>query len=167
MDLDQVKKDIENWIVNFVEVPHPALGGWPPCPYARRARLEKRYDVRLGQNPMTDLADIGHSGLGDHEVVILVYDPDQWEQQLFAQMLEFANKNYLLEKDIIVLEDHPKDVEMVNGICMNQGTYALALVQSLGELNHKAQLMAKQGFYDSWSEDYLKSLFQHRKDPRK
>ena len=25
MDLDTVKQDIENWIVNFVEVPHPAL----------------------------------------------------------------------------------------------------------------------------------------------
>jgi hypothetical protein len=30
MDLETVKHDIEQWIVNFVEVPHPALGGWAP-----------------------------------------------------------------------------------------------------------------------------------------
>jgi hypothetical protein len=49
---------------------------------------------------------------------------------------------------------------------MNQGTYALALVQSLSDLNNKAKIMAAKGFYDSWPEDYLQALFQHRKDPR-
>ena len=41
MELEQVKQDIEHWIENFVEVPHPALGGFPPCPFARAARLKK------------------------------------------------------------------------------------------------------------------------------
>jgi hypothetical protein len=49
---------------------------------------------------------------------------------------------------------------------MNQGTYALALVQSLSDLDTKAKIMARKGFYDTWPEDYLVSLFQHRKDPR-
>jgi hypothetical protein len=49
---------------------------------------------------------------------------------------------------------------------MNQGTYALALVQSLSDLNTKAQQMASKKFYDAWPEDYLSALFQHRKDPR-
>ena len=42
MDIETVSQDIERWIVNFVEVPHPALGGWAPCPYARAARLKKK-----------------------------------------------------------------------------------------------------------------------------
>jgi hypothetical protein len=41
MNIEQVKQDIESWIENFVEVPHPALGGFPPCPFARSARLKK------------------------------------------------------------------------------------------------------------------------------
>lgn len=167
MNLEQVKKDIESWIVNFVEVAHPALGNWPPCPYARRARLENKYQVRLGSNPLEDLINISRDGLGNYDVVILAYDPAQWGHELFSQMLEAANTGYLLNKDIIVLEDHPDDVEMVNGICMNQGTYALALVQRLGELNDKAKLLAHRGFYNAWPEDYLEQLFQHRQDPRK
>jgi hypothetical protein len=49
---------------------------------------------------------------------------------------------------------------------MNQGTYALALVQSLSDLNAKAKQMANRGFYHSWPEEYLTGLFQHRQDPR-
>jgi hypothetical protein len=49
---------------------------------------------------------------------------------------------------------------------MNQGTYALALVQSLSDLNTKAIAMAKRGFYDTWPEEYLQPLFAHRQDPR-
>ena len=166
MNIEQVKKDIESWIVNFVEVAHPALGNWPPCPYARRARLENKYQVRLGSNPLEDLINISHNGLGEHDVVILAYDPKYWDRQLFSQMLNAANTGYLINKDIIVLEDHPHDVEMVNGVCMNQGTYALALVQRLSELNDKAKILADRGFYKIWPDSYLEQLFQHRQDPR-
>ena len=33
-------------------------------------------------------------------------------------------------------------------------------------VNAKAKIMAQRGFYDSWPEDYLQQLFQHRQDPR-
>jgi hypothetical protein len=48
---------------------------------------------------------------------------------------------------------------------MNQGTYALAMVQSLSDLNQKAHAMASKGFYDTWPKEYLQGLFEHRKDP--
>ena len=67
---------------------------------------------------------------------------------------------------IPTVKEAPSDAEIVNGVCMNQGTYALALVQSLTDLNAKAQQMASKGFYDSWPEEYLSTLFQHRQDPR-
>lgn len=166
MQIETVKQDIENWIVNFVEVPHPALGNWPPCPYARSARLKKSYEVYLGSDPLYDLKHVGCHGLQGKEVVIYAYDPAEWPHSLFSGSLEVANQEFLLPQDLIVLEDHPGDVEMVNGVCMNQGQYALALIQSLGDLNLKAQQIAAKGFYHNWPEEYLTGLFQHRKDPR-
>ena len=166
MDLDTVKQDIENWIVNFVEVPHPALGGWAPCPYARAARMKKSYDVRVGVNPYFDLKNQARWGMGNWEVVIYAYDPVEWPYELFSDSLKIANKEFLLHKDLLALEDHPADVEMVNGVCMNQGTYALALVQSLSDLNIKARTMAEKGFYHNWPKEYLVGLFEHRQDPR-
>lgn len=167
MDLETVKQDIEKWIVNFVEVPHPALGGWPPCPYARSARMKRSFDVRIGRDPYFDLKLLSRTGLGPWEVVVLVYDPQEWSHEQLSTSIDHANQEFLLRKDILCLEDHPDDVEMVNGVCMNQGTYALALVQGLSDLNAKAKLMAAKGFYDTWPEDYLQALFQHREDPRK
>jgi len=166
MDIDQVKRDIEQWIVNFVEVPHPALGNFPPCPYARSSRLKNSYDVFIGADPYFDLKNRARYGMGDKEVIVYAYDPKEWPHDLFASSLDQANRDFLLNADLLTLEDHPNDVEIVNGICMNQGTYALALVQSLSDLDSKAQLMAKRGFYDTWPEEYLTGLFQHRKDPR-
>lgn len=166
MELEQVKKDIELWIINFVEVPHPALGGFPPCPYARSARLKKSYEVYLGIDPYYDLKNRARWGMGDREVIIYAYDPAEWNHDLFSASIESANTEHLLRADILALEDHPDDVENVNGVIMNQGKYALALVQSLSDLNAKAKIMAAKGFYDSWPEDYLQALFQHRQDPR-
>ena len=166
MNLETVKQDIESWIVNFVEVPHPALGGFPPCPYARSARLKRSYQVFLGTDPYYDLKHCARHGIGNSEVIIYAYDPDQWSHELFASSLDQANQEFLLSADLLALEDHPHDVEIVNGVCMNQGTYALALVQSVSDLNAKAKIMASKGFYHTWPEQYLQDLFQHRTDPR-
>lgn len=166
LNIEQVKQDIEQWMINFVEVPHPALGGWPPCPFARQARIKRSFEVYLGSDPYFDLKNRARYGMGNKEVVIYVYNPQEWTHELFAASIESANREHLLPRDILALEDHPADVENVNGVVMNQGKYAMALVQSLSDLNTKAKQMAAKGFYDSWPEDYLQALFHHRQDPR-
>lgn len=167
LTLAQVKNDIEHWIKTFVEVPHPGLDNWAPCPYAQKARADGAFDVRLGgASPLTDLIDLSCTGLATFDVIILVYDPAQHPYSEFHDQLNSANSRYLRPMDIIVLEDHPADPEIVHGISMNQGTYALALVQKLSKLNDAARLVAKKGFYNSWPEQYLQLLFKHRQDPR-
>lgn len=165
LNLETVKADIEKWIVDFVEVKNPALGNWPPCPYARKARLEQDFEVRIGTDPYRDAMNISIDGI-KKSVVIFAYDHMLWPHMEFEYQLEQANQLWLLPHDLICLEDHPCDPEIVNGVCMNQGDYALMLVQSLSDLNEKAQVMANKGFYDTWPEDYLQMLFKHRKDPR-
>lgn len=165
LELERVQYDIERWIANFVEVPHPSLGGWAPCPYARRARLDRDFEVRLGVNPYFDLKVVAQTGI-TKSVVIFAYESTAYTAKQFHTQLESANQEFLLGEDLLVLEDHPDLPELVNGVSMNQGTYALALVQSLSDLNSKARAMARKGFYDTWPEDYLQELFHHRQDPR-
>ena len=167
MELEQVKQDIESWIVNFVEVPHPALGGFPPCPFARQARMKRTFEIYLGTDPYYDLKNRARWGMGNKEVIIYAYDPVEWPHELFSASIETANTEHLLRADILALEDHPADVENVNGVIMNQGKYALALVQCLSDLNSKARQMASKGFYHNWPEEYLQGLFHYREDPRK
>jgi hypothetical protein len=165
LDPDTIRHDIERWIETFVEVPHPALGGWAPCPYARKARLDRDFEVRLGINPYFDLKVVAQTGIAK-SVVIFVYESTSYSYKQFHAQLESANTEFLLSRDLLALEDHPESPEIVNGVSMNQGTYALALVQSLSDLDSKARAMARKGFYDTWPEEYLTELFRHRQDPR-
>ena len=166
LNLSTVQSDIERWIETFVEVPHPALGGWAPCPYARKARLDRDFTVRVGVNPYFDLLNVARDGLGGKSVLILAYDPDEFFYSQFTSDIKAANEETLLRNNLLALEDHPGDPEIVNGVSMNQGAYALVLVQSLSDLNEKAQLVANKGFYATWPEEYLQQLFTHRIDPR-
>jgi hypothetical protein len=166
LKLATVTQDIERWIEIFVEVPHPALGNWAPCPYARKARLDRDFEVRLGLAPLHDLIRISKNGLAGKSVVIIAYDHTRYTHAEFSCDLDIANQKFLLPNDLLVLGDHPGDPEIVNDVNMNQGSYALALVQSLSDLDKKAELIARKGFYDNWPEDYLQALFQHRQDPR-
>ena len=166
MDIKTVTQDILSWSENFVEVPHPALGGWPPCPFARQARLKGTVGIFVGKEPYFDLESRAALGMQQYEVIIYAYDPGEWTYEYFSPRLRAANRDFLLTADLIALEDHPSDVEDVNGVIMNQGKYALSLVQSLSDLNQRAQQMASKGFYHAWPEDYLTGLFENRKDPR-
>jgi hypothetical protein len=165
LNLDTVTYDIERWMATFVEVPHPELGGWAPCPYARKARLDRDFEVRVGVNPYFDLRFVSQTGI-NKSVIIFAYESTAYSYEQFHTQIESANTEFLLGKEMIALEDHPADPEVVNGVTMNQGTYALALVQNLTDLNAKAHAMASKGFYATWPEDYLQTLFAHRQDPR-
>ena len=166
LDLATVTADINRWIETFVEVPHPALGGWAPCPYARQARLNQEYDIRIGSSPGYDLVGLSQNKLGNKKVVVFVYDPVAISAGDLEGYTNYYNRLWLTGQDLVALTDHPGDPELVNGVAMNQGQYALLLVQNLTELNEKAQQLGSKGFYKNWNEDYARSVFAHRKDPR-
>lgn len=166
MNIETVTADILTWCETFVEVPHPALGGWPPCPFARQARLNRSIQVLTGTDPYFDLRNRARWGMGHYEVIVYAYDPAEWPYLRFHTAIESANTEFLLRQDLLALEDHPVAVEDVNGVIMNHGKYALVLVQSLSKLNDAAAQLANKNFYHDWPESYLTDLFKHRQDPR-
>ena len=164
MDFEQAKQDILTWVCEFVERPHPALNGWPPCPHARRARTENLFDIRPGVvEPYTDLQ---RAEMRQFEVIAYVYDPSQFGADEFNQQVESVNLGFLAARDMIALADHPGAPEQVNGVSMNQGTWAIVFLQSLSKLDHYAKTLANRGYYHGWPESYLQELFAGRKDPR-
>jgi hypothetical protein len=165
MNFEQAQRDITNWITGFVEKPNAKLNGWPPCPHARKARLDGQFEIRQGRvDPYTDLR---HVEMGDKMVFAYVYEPDKFTAKEFNDQIQAVNAGFLVPRDIIALADHPDDKEEIMDVIMNQGTWTIAFVQPLSKLNHFAQLIAGRGYYNGWPEDYLKALFEFRKDPRR
>lgn len=165
MDIQQARQDILEWMQHFVEVPRTELADWAPCPYARQARLKNLIDIRAGTaDPYMDARSI--TDMASRDVIVVVYDFQEYPAAEFNSLISDANAAFLQERGLIALADHPLDREEVQGVCMNQGQYALMLVQDLAKLNNHARQLAEKGFYDGWSEEYLAVLFQGRPDPR-
>lgn len=164
MDIELARRDVLDWIQDFVEAPNSALEGWPPCPFARAARLANMIDIRAGTAPESDLQAL--HATEPFEVIVLVYDASTIDAAEFDLCVDRINGDTLAARDLIALADHPRDAETVRGVVMNQGNWALVLVQRLSRLDSAAQQLAQQGYYTGWPEDYLRTLFRHRRDPR-
>jgi hypothetical protein len=165
MELDEVKKSILAWMENFLEVEHPALGKWAPCPYARKARLDGRIEIRLGKDPYDDIIDIASEGIGNKEVVVFAYDPQLYHADQFHYAIQEANQQ-VREQGFISLDDHPDLEESVNGVVMNHGDYALSIVAPTANLDDASAKLYKAGYYNNWSNEYMDDVFTGRKDPR-
>ena len=166
VNFTQAKQDVTDWLANFVEVPHPALGNFPPCPYARNARVNGRIDFRPGVDPLGDLQTVADSGLAGFDVVVYIYNPAQYSGDDFVKVISHANKTVLGEKGLISLSDHPDIKEEALGVCFNQGHYALSVVAEVAGLNSGAAALHERGYYQGWPEEYLELLFEDRQDPR-
>jgi hypothetical protein len=68
----------------------------------------------------------------------------------------------LLKQNYVVLEDHPDNVEIINGVRMNFGLAGLLVVQKLDKLQQAAELLKSKGYYSCWSEAELDSVVTWR-----
>jgi hypothetical protein len=102
----------------------------------------------------------------NYDVIAYVYAADRFSAAEFNQMVDNLNVWHLQSRGMFALADHPGDVETVNGVVMNQGTWAICFLQDLNKLNSHARMLADRGFYDSWPDQYLTVLFSGREDPR-
>lgn len=160
-----IKQQLLNWLQNFVEVPHPGLGNWPPCPYARQARLNNGIEIRPG----TQLVKDGLAAIENHlwykEVVVYHYDVEKYPLDVFQQ--EHQQLNAVLEPHgLISLDDHPAEPELVMGVSMNFGPAALAIIQQRKKLDTAAEILYSKGYYHGWTNEYFDQVFAGRKDPR-
>lgn len=154
MKLVKVRRDILDWVENFVEQNNEKLSGWPPCPFARKARLENKLDVRLGTDIEADLFSVNDEWDDQFDVVIFAYDTEKYSVEQTQEIVERINSDLLMPNDLLCLEDHPKDPEEVNGVKMNQGQYLLLLCQRFSKVNDASSDLKAQGYYSLWTKDY-------------
>lgn len=165
MDIDHISQQLNTWLETFVEQPHPALGGWPPCPYARQARVTGQIKILAGSQPWADaIAAVAH-GLWQREVVIYCYDQGVIVGSEFSATVKQINAA-LSPHGLFALDDHPDCAEVVNGVSFNFGHCALMILQLTSKLDRAAEALAKRGYYKDWPEEYLQELFHGRRDPR-
>jgi hypothetical protein len=160
MDEQSVKLKLNQWLVDFVEKPNPLLNNWPPCPYARQARLSNKIHV-VFDSPLEIAQYI--SVLDTHDVVVLCFDHTKFSASQIELFAKHIN-SILIWRDCVVLEDHPDAVESINGVPMNFGECGLMVLQQLSKLNTAADQLKEKGYYTTWSKENLEEVVTWRYD---
>jgi hypothetical protein len=158
LDQSTVETALLKWMEEFVEVPHPSLGGWPPCPFARQARLSKNIDILQGSDPFADCISLIEYDWSK-EVVVFWYD--YVDPEFFVDSINRAN-SLLLEKDIVALEDHPETEEIIAGVKMNFGLCPIIVLQKNSKLNQAADQLREKGYYHTWSKEDINKIVTWR-----
>lgn len=154
MSIEQLKADVSTWILDWVSQFNSTLGK-VPCPFARNALMSNQIDWVIApdeaslESVLRSLADNGLSS----EVLIIGMDRGSISADKLSSLVRYVNTSVLMPNNIVALEDHPDDSEIVNGEAMNQGTWVLVLVQALDKINQASKILEKQGYYEHWSKE--------------
>jgi hypothetical protein len=161
-DLSTIPAQIRVWLENFVERPHPGLGSWPLCPYARQARINNR--IAFVGTEASDLPEAVISYkhlLSDHDVVVMYFDHTAINPADLLTLVKTLN-HQLMPDNLVILEDHPEAPEIINGANMNFGSCGLLILQNLSDLNSASDVLRAKGYYDTWSPENLAEVVNWR-----
>ena len=69
-------ESITNWMETFVEVPHPAFGNMPVCPYARQFRLANKVKIiEAKDNILEKASEVAKNWDNNIEAVVVASKP--------------------------------------------------------------------------------------------
>jgi len=162
MELSQVKDQLSIWLQDFVEKPHPALGNWAPCPFARSARINNQIEIIFSNAKDLYTDAIDNLPLLDHkEVVIICFDHNMIDPVTLQETVGYINQR-LMPVNYVALEDHPGAPEYINGVQMNFGICGLLLVQKLDKLNTASTQLKEKGYYTHWNQKAMNDVVNWR-----
>ena len=154
------REEVIRWVKEFVEVPHPMFANYPPCPYAKQARLDGKVDFRVLTDAEPDSniwCNIDHFNFDSKDVLVIIADAKRWTAHYTQKLAAQLNGTYQ-HRDLLIMEDHPELVEKVKDVKLNQGKYTLLLVQRRTKLMKFEDILKKTDYYKNWSKGYRESV---------
>ena len=153
-------EEIKQWVEEFVSVKHETLN-IIPCPFAKQALMNDTIKYVSTERIGESLADLIDAWTDKYEVVALYTETELYTASEVSDSVERFNK-LAMPRDIVALEDHPDDPEILNGVEMNFGKAILVLVQRLSKLNKASAILKKRGYYDNWPEENYRDVVKWR-----
>jgi len=167
----RLEEDIRSWSRQVVEVPNPYMpNGMCACPFAERAWLEDKVEVREADDPLTEAARVSHRFPEDKDLVIVaslnVPDLEAFEERVAELNDEFLYLDRFLmgfhpeygaedqELDFLYEHDWESDVEE---------EYCMIFVQSLQQVVAYSDRLHALGYYDAFPPEEYQQLVVERK----
>jgi len=157
MNKEYITTALYEWMESFLEKPNSLLDNWSPCPYARKARLDKKIYIDFEVPNIYKIVSL----LDTYDVLVICYDHTKITASQFNSYAKNLNTE-LLPKNYVVLEDHPDAVEIINGVTMNFGECALLLIQKRDALKIASDQLKSTGYYKLWTKQDLNEVVNWR-----
>ena len=151
---------IRTWIKDFVTRPNPVFGDLPPCPFAQKAIVD-------GKVQFLELDGIGEFGtifthiwdfdFDNKDVLVIIADAKRWTPHYTRKLAEQLNRSYQSD-NLLIMEDHPRLVEKVKNVKLNQGKHTLLFVQHRVKLKKFEDILKRTRYYDNFSRGYHESV---------
>ncbi len=98
MNEKEIKEDLITWMKDFVEKPHPSLGNWSPCPYARQARMNDKIDIVFADpNYLQFVVREQTLKLDTYEAIIIAMNHKDIGPKQLAKSCNDWNNNWLMK----------------------------------------------------------------------
>ena len=163
--LQDLASDIESWILGRLSVRSKVFNGLPPCPYAKSAWLDNKvttYHINgqfeIKMHIRAEIENYTYHWPKGKEVVVLGFDPLSILPSHLSEIIDEAGP-MLSKRGYTALEDHPFEREEVQGVWLNNGNWALVLLQPTDKLVEARDWLDKKGYYDKWPKEYKDSVW--------
>lgn len=163
---NDIKQDIQNWLVNYIEENHKFYDyKFPPCPFARSARLRGLIDIKIYESGgirdfiRTHLKELIDDS--EHEICLMVFPP--YVKWLFYIKWFIFNLN----KKIVKLDYYAqfgtalKTESKYPGILIGN-PYFIVIVNKLSDVLRGQQALEKTDYYKPWANHHYEAVVVRR-----
>ena len=172
-----ITEDILQWSEYYLEPKNKHLGDVPVCPYARMARLQKKYRILECHNfaEFQDLILAGAKLLQDPDIQIVIVGCDDigYSVDEFDSVIDILNR-VMVPQDVYLMGSHPYDEEedepvefLDTGDWEPDNEFMMALIQNYDELEKASDNLQKTGYYQHWPSDYYEGTVLKRQSYRR
>ena len=175
--MNTISDDILEWSEKYLEPKNKHLGDVPVCPYARMARLQKRYRILEVRNHDSFIDQIvkGIEMVRDPDIQIVIVgcsdirmEPEELASVIHAYNVVFVPQDIYLMCSHPYDEDEEEDVEFLDtDDWQPDNEFMMVLIQKFDELEKASDNLRKTGYYDNWPSDYYEGTVEKRQSYRR
>ena len=168
MNADTIKQDVYGWVRDYIEVNHEFYNyKFPPCPFARSARLKGLMDIQVWQKGsyyrFAEQSALDMQSNINYTVRILVFP--------HAMKYHFWMKNKIakLNSKIVALDLYAqigsaiKTTSKYPGL-LETGPYGIVIINRLSDILNGHQSLLKTDYYKPWSMEHYDAVVTRRQE---
>ena len=163
--MHKVEADIRKWSSDFLEIPNVNFNGLPPCPYAKKAFLDRQvvFNINTGIDGLVNAV----KDYDTHEYDIVVWaDEDPPEMEYLDGFCDGVNESLsILGRDMHLMVFHPDysaedmglDILDDGGVTDPDLYYAMVFIQRLSLLDDASIQLKRKVITKTFQRMFIKA----------